>query len=424
MKRIAIIGAGQAGLYLGISLVDAGYAVTLFSDRTPEAILNGKIMAMPLLFPDALQLERDLGLNFWDEQFLGCDQFHNNLCDPQGNVALVVSSTLEKPWRGVDQRLKLSVWMQEFVRRGGELVVQAMTLQDLEESAQNYDLVVVSAGRGSFSTLFERDEQKSQYDQPKRHLAGGIYTGLKGDPMKGRTFQVSNIPGAGEMLQFPFYTNSKDSAYTVAFEAYPGGAMDRFCQVQSGQELVELSKQVIQELTPWNYETVKDMELTDEQAWVRGAITPTVRKPIGRLPSGATVMGIGDTVILHDPVGAQGANNATKMAHLVAQRIVEHGNQRFDESWMQEVFDEFWQYCQHGHALTDCLLTPPAHLQEIAIAMAQNPEVAKDYLNGINNPPNLSPWFFDPEESKKYLAKKTLLNSIEPEERPVAPIAG
>ncbi len=32
MRKIAIIGAGQAGLHLGIGLVDAGYAVTLFSD--------------------------------------------------------------------------------------------------------------------------------------------------------------------------------------------------------------------------------------------------------------------------------------------------------------------------------------------------------------------------------------------------------
>lgn len=36
MRKIAIIGAGQAGLHLGIGLVDAGYAVTLVSDRAGE----------------------------------------------------------------------------------------------------------------------------------------------------------------------------------------------------------------------------------------------------------------------------------------------------------------------------------------------------------------------------------------------------
>lgn len=117
-------------------------------------------------------------------------------------------------------------------------------------------------------------------------------------------------------------------------------------------------------------------------------------------------MGIGDTVILNDPIAGQGANNATKMAHLVTQRIVEHGNQRFDESWMQAVFDEFWQYSQHVNALADFLLTPPEHLQDIAIAMSQNPAVTKDYINGVNHPPSLSSWLFDPEATKKYLAQK------------------
>ena len=178
MRRIAIIGAGQAGLYLGISLVDAGYTVTLFSDRAPEAILNGKPMATAFLFADALQLERNLGLNFWNERFEGCcDRFRNEICDADGNLALVVSSTLEKPWQGIDQRLKFFFWMQEFVCRGGELVIRAITLNDLEECTQNYDLVVVSAGRG-WSTLFERDVQRSNHDKPKRHLASAIVTGL------------------------------------------------------------------------------------------------------------------------------------------------------------------------------------------------------------------------------------------------------
>jgi 2-polyprenyl-6-methoxyphenol hydroxylase-like FAD-dependent oxidoreductase len=405
MRRIGIIGAGQAGLHLGIGLVDAGYAVTLYSDRTPEAILNGKPMAFPLLFPTALQLERDLGINFWDDEFPGCDRFHSDVYDPEGNLALTMSSDLEQRWQAVDQRLKFFTWMQEFVKRGGELVIKAMTPQDLEECVQSYDLVVVAVGRGSFSTLFAKDAQKSQHDQPKRHLAGGVYTGLKEEAIDSRTFKVTNLPGIGEMLQMPFYTKDQLPAYIVAFEAQPGGVMDQFSQVQSGQELLEVSKKVIQELRPSEYEVVKDMKLVDDQAWIQGAITPIVRQPIGHLPSGAIVMGIGDAVILHDPLAAQGANNATKMAHLVKQRIIEHGNQRFDESWMQGVFDEFWNYAQYTYTLTDYLLTPPDHMQDMMVAMAQNPEIAKDYFNGVNNPPSLAAWF-DAESSKKYLAEK------------------
>ena len=50
---------------------------------------------------------------------------------------------------------------------------------------------------------------------------------------------------------------------------------------------------------------------------------------------------------------------------------------------------------------------PPEHLLDIMAAMAENPEVARDYLNGINHPPSLSPWFFDPECAKEYLAGLT-----------------
>lgn len=411
MRKIAIIGAGQAGLHLGIGLIDAGYTVTLFSDRTPEAILHGKPMGTPVLFTDALQLERNLGLNFWDAEFPDCARFCGEVCAPEGKPALVVSSNLSQRWQGVDQRLKFSTWMHEFVKRGGELVIQAMTLRELESSVQNYDLVVVSAGRGSFTTLFERDAQKSQYDQPQRYVATAIVTGLQVDPVDLNMAKMTALPDIGEIIQYPFHTKGNFSTL-VGFEAYLGGAMDQFSQVQSGAQLLEVAKKVVQQLKPDYYQVVQDMKLVDDQAWLKGAITPIVRQPVGRLPSGAVVMGIGDVVLLHDPIAGQGANNATKMADLVKQRIIEHGNQRFDASWMQRVFDQFWNDAQYSRALTDCLLSPPAHLQDLMVGMAENPDILKDYLQGFNHPPSLSSWFFEPEAAKNYLAQKNVIPSI------------
>jgi flavin-dependent dehydrogenase len=407
MRKIAIIGAGQAGLHLGIGLVDAEYAVTLFSDRTPEAIQHGKPMGTPILFQDTLQLERDLGINFWDQKS-DCVRFRSEVADPEGNTVLALSANLEQPWQAVDQRSKFPVWMQEFVKRGGELVIQSTTLEDLEKYAQVYDLVVVTAGRGSFSTLFERDAQKSNHEQPKRYVASLIVTGLKGDLQSSK---VTTLPGIGEIIQIPFYANGQ-LCTTLAFEACFGGAMDQFSQAQSGQELLEIGKTVIQQLKPDYYDAIADLKLVDEQAYVKGAITPTVRQPVGHLPSGAAVMGIGDVILLHDPITGQGANNATKMAHLVKQRIIEHSNQHFDASWMQHVFDEFWNYVQHSRTFTDCLLTPPAHLQDLMVAMAENSDILADYLQGLNHPPSLYPWFFEPEAAKHYLAQKNATPTI------------
>ncbi len=410
MRQIGIIGAGQAGLCLGISLVDAGYDVTIFSDRTPQAVLNSQLRAAPLLFPDALEIERNLGLNFWDEESQVCTRFHNQVLDTEGNLLLDYSSNLEKPWQGVDTRLKFSSWMEEFVCRGGELIVREINLDDLDKLAPNYDLVVVAVGKGSLATLFERDAQRSHHNKPKRHLGTGLFANLKGDPTSFRTFEITNLPNIGEIFKYPFYDKNENPCYAFGFEAYPQGVTDRFSFVQNGREFLETAKKVIREFTPWEYEIFEDMELSEEKAWLCGAITPIVRRPVGHLPSGAIAMGIADAIILNDPIAAQGANNANKMAHLVAQKIIERGERKFDSEWMQAVFDEFWEYVQYSIGLTDCFLSPPEHLQDIGMAMAKNPDVLRDYFNGINNPPSLSPWFFDSFKAKKYLAEKNAKN--------------
>ena len=403
MRKIAIIGAGQAGLYLGISLVDAGYSVTVYSDRTPEAILNSKLPATATLFPDALQLEKNLGLNFWDEDFLGCQKYYNEICDSEGNINLIISAPLEIPWKAIDLRLKSSVWMEEFKRRGGRLIVQKMTFKDLEECERNYDLVIVNVGKGSLSQLFERDEQKSKYHKPQRHFAA-ILTEL--NSISSDTFNLINIAGVGEIFQFPFYNKDKNTVSAVVIEAYPNGSSDLFNNVKNPQELLGYIKRVIKKFAAWNYDNIKDSKALDDLSWIRGAITPIVGKPVGHLKSGGIVMGIGDAVILNDPIAAQGANNAIKIADLISRRIIERGDRPFDELWMQKVFDEFWEYSQYVNLLSNFLLEPGDSIQSILKAMAENPEVARDIFNGFNYPPSLDPWYFYPEEIRKYLKQK------------------
>ncbi len=404
MRKIAIVGAGQAGLVLGIGLVKAGYAVTLFSDQTKEEILHGNPKGFPVLFSEALQIERNLGLNFWDDEFSSMNQVHNTIYDPDGNIALVLSHSLEKPWKAVDQRLKFYTWMQEFVKRGGELIIETITVPYLEVYAQDYDLVIVAGGRSMNSNLFEPDAEKSTHNQPARRLAGGIFTGLNEEGMDS-TFKVSTLPGIGEIFQMPFYDKGKNHSHTIVFEACPDGSMATFVSVKNGQEFVEQTKKLIQQFIPAKYEAVKDIQLTDENAWLCGAIKPSVKKPVGYLPSGGIVMGIGDTVVLHDPIAGQGANNANKMAYFVMQRILEHGNRRFDREWMQAVFNEYWHNAQYSNALSESALHPQPHQQEIMGAATRNPAIVKDYLDGFNHPESLSPWFFESEAAKEYLRR-------------------
>lgn len=403
MRKIAIIGANQAGLYLGISLVNAGYSVTVYAEETSEEILNSKLPATATLFPDALELEKKLGLNFWDEEFSGCQKYCHEICDSQGNINLIISAPLEIPWKAIDLRLKSSTWMDEFERRGGELIVRKTNLENLEEYYRNYDLVVISVAKSSLAQLFEKDKQKSKFDRPQRHLAAIL---TQSNHSFGETFNAINITEVGEIFQFPFYNKDGNIVSAITIEFAPKVATELFNKADNSQELLAAIKRIIKKFAAWNYDNIKDSKAIDNLSWICTAITPIVRKPIGYLKSGGIVMGIGDAVILNDPIAAQGANNAIKMADLMSRRIIERGDRSFDELWMQKVFDEFWEYSQYVNLLSNFLLVPGNSMKIILKAMAENPQVAKDIFNGFNHPPNLYPWYFYSEETRKYLEQK------------------
>src|SRR5690242_4588778 len=68
MKGVAIIGAGQSGLQLGLGLLGAGYEVTHYSERSADEIHDGHVMSSQCMFDSALETERDLGLNYWEDK--------------------------------------------------------------------------------------------------------------------------------------------------------------------------------------------------------------------------------------------------------------------------------------------------------------------------------------------------------------------
>ena len=66
-RHITIVGAGQSGLQLGIGLLDAGFQVTTISNRAPDEIRDGKVSSSQCMFHDALEHERALSLDFWND---------------------------------------------------------------------------------------------------------------------------------------------------------------------------------------------------------------------------------------------------------------------------------------------------------------------------------------------------------------------
>ena len=101
---------------------------------------------------------------------------------------------------------------------------------------------------------------------------------------------------------------------------------------------------------PWEAERCRDIALTDDNGILAGRFAPTVRKPVATLPSGRKVLGMGDVVVLNDPITGQGSNNAAKCADTYLRSILARGNGdgnrdgngAFDAAWMQQTFDRYW----------------------------------------------------------------------------------
>ncbi|MBA3381719.1 MAG: hypothetical protein H0T97_07635 [Actinobacteria bacterium] len=143
MPRVAIVGAGQSGLQLGLGLLGSGYEVTLVSNRTAEQIATGQVLSSQCMFESALQTERALGLDEWADACPPVEGISLALRAPAGGEAVSWSARLDWPGQSVDQRLKVPAWMQEFTSWGGELEIREADVECLERYAGSHDLVVV-----------------------------------------------------------------------------------------------------------------------------------------------------------------------------------------------------------------------------------------------------------------------------------------
>ncbi len=408
MRKILIAGAGQCGLQLGLSLLAEGYDVTIMSARTPDEIRGGWPTSTQGMFDQALTYERDYGLNLWDGQSPDFTALHVSLSAPPGERALHFVAELDEPGQSTDQRLKMAVWLELFEERGGTVVYQGVTTADLDGLAalSRYDLVVVTAGRGELGQLFERNPERSPYTTPQRGLAVVYVHGLEPDPEYPEPNVGFNaVPGMGELFVIPGLTMS-GPCDILFWEVIPDGPLDVWKERLDPAEHLKRTLDLARQYTPWVADRADNVELTDARANLAGRFTPTVRRPVGELPSGGWVLGAADAVVTNDPITGQGSNTAAKFAAAYTRAIVERGDQPFDRAWAEQTFEDFWQETgQHVTAWTNAMLQPlPEHVQGLLGAASQNPAVARRFANGFSDPNDFQNWFMSPDAAQQYLA--------------------
>jgi hypothetical protein len=404
MAQVSVVGAGTAGLIFAYALLRKGYDVTVYSDRTPEQWLNhSKPTGNAFLYGEVIDVERELGMDFWSHRmFGGSGALLDTKPTIDGSERMVVAGSFGSYGSAIDMRMRIHRWLSDLESRGGKLVIEAVSPERADAIAATSDLTVLAAGRSDLARLVPRDPERSVYQEPQRHLAMAIVTGLQGwDDRVDFTPVKFNIYGdSGEFFWAPFTHKTVGPSWCVPWEAKPGGRFDCFSDAKSGEEVVRTSRGLIQAYAPWEWGSVENMTYIEDDAhgWLVGRFSPTVRKPFGRLPSGALLMPLGDTAITFDPIGGQGANNANRMAKFMADAVVARGDKPFDEAWMIAVNGAWWEF--HGrwaYAFNNILLEPLQEPAAIALIECSRNRMFADqrFFSSFPRPHNFFPWIED-----------------------------
>lgn len=405
MEGIGIVGAGIAGLHLGLLLRSHDVPVTIYSDRTAEQLAGGRMLNSVAHHHSTLEREAALGVDHWDIEEYG--YFGHSHYLSGGPEPLVFPGFFEKPSRAIDYRIYLPKLLEDFVARGGEFEVRPVQAADVLRLSERHDLVVIASGRGNMSAMFPRRADKSPYDTPQRKLCAGLYEGVTRTEPNSVTMSVA--AGQGELLEIPMYS-AAGHVSALLFENVPGGELEILADLNYDEDPAGFEKTVL-ELTrqyhPATFERIDPsaFHLTSPLDLLQGGVLPSVREDYARLPNGRYVVALGDAHVVVDPVIGQGANCASYSAWELGQTIVEDPN--FDERFCQKVADRRRNRVYATADWTNLMvrMPPPPHLLQMFGAMAQNQAIADEFTENFSWPDRQWDIIATPERVQKYLAK-------------------
>src|SRR5262249_991949 len=141
------------------------------------------------------------------------------------------------------------------------------------------------------------------------------------------------------------FTSFDGPASSILFEGIPGQAFQALEHTRyddNPKKFEEVVLELLRQYAPPIYERVNP----DEFAVLRpldvlqGAITPTVRHGYAKLIDDKFAMALGDIHVVHDPVIAQGANNASKCAWILGEALLQ--DRPLDETFCRDTEQQMW----------------------------------------------------------------------------------
>jgi len=388
-KKIGIVGAGTAGLHLGLLLRQHDIEVTLFTDRRPSEYAGMRLLNTVAHHAVTLERETALGINHWPEA--QCGYFGHYYYIGAKPQALEFYGDLHAPSRAVDYRLYQPRLMEDFLEQGGEIDYREIRAEDVGSLSANFDLLVVCTGKGPLGQMFQHEPAHSPFDRPQRALCVGLFKGIKETPTRAVTMFFS--PGAGEMIEIPTLSFN-GMATALVIENIPGGDLEILAKTKYEDDpraFLDLLLSKLRQHYPTCAARIDENEFDLANSpldILQGGVTPTVRKSHVVLDNGKLAVALGDVHAVVDPVLGQGANVASYAAWILGEEII--AQDVFDERFVERVNLRRQDRVLGATRWTNFMLTNlkamPLELQQFIFQLSQHKPLADMFTDNFNYP--------------------------------------
>jgi 2-polyprenyl-6-methoxyphenol hydroxylase-like FAD-dependent oxidoreductase len=385
---VGIVGAGIGGLHLGLYLRHHGVAATLYTDRAADAVRAGRLLNAASLGGYTRERDRALGVAHWDTADLQVFHIHFDLERP----ALRFRGDFARPNLVVDMRHYLPRLLETFEARGGRVEVEEVDPTRLARLARDHACLVVATGRSGLSELFPRIPELSPFREPQRRILAVLCTGIRQSAPSGMTIQA--VPGSGEVLDFPFL-REEGCFGCINVTAVPGGRFEAMARMRHGDDPAAFRAALLALLRAhapltWPRIVPGEFDLLGPSHLLQGGITPTVRRGHAALGDGRFAIALGDAHITHDPIGAQGANVASRSAWILGEMIVARlaAGRPFDAEFHAGAEATLWQAARAATEWSNSLLRPPSQrLLDLLVAASREQAIANAYVDNFTDHP-------------------------------------
>lgn len=413
---IAIIGAGLTGVNAALAFHREGWAVDLYSNRT-RAELRDEVPATgtAILFGASRAPDRTITT----DRYAG-DATHAAAHFTASSVGIAgappeASFTAKFTYeaQSVDPRLRADDRLGEFLAESQDgtgtgasrFILEDVTTDALDAVAAEHDLTFVATGKAGLADNFDTDSDRTPYDSAQRYLLTVTARGLPADHIfAGRG---STVPGGllslheeGEVFVGPhLHKDGERDTWVILAWARPGTATEEaFRSAVDADTALDVLQDLHHRVFPdvaGDLDSLRPLD-SDPHSWLKGAVTPRVRRPTARTSGGHLVATLGDTSVAVDPIAGQGAQLGTYQVAALRDGLREalDKNEAWDEAWdealLTDLFEAHWdQHAAAGVAVTSLFLGDPEYAevaQEFFTSSPGDPAAASTLFSLFSDP--------------------------------------